>query len=154
LVELAIATVVLLVGVVAVIQLVPNAIRLNLWNRYDSTSTVVAQRLLDQMLSQPMTTVQFLNADVPPVQISLVGPGAPLVPNTARIDFNQLPVAGYSYNYRDPNDPSGPLYEVRWAVIPTVANGQVIAKRYIVGVWKRDPNQVYGPVTLEAWKQQ
>ncbi len=167
LIELAIATVVLLVGVVAVMQLVPSAMRLNLWNRYDSTSTVVAQRLLDQMLSQPLSAAQFVDGTLNPncQTISLGGAAPPnppgyyggplLPPGTARIDFTQgNQVANYNCTYQDPNDPTGPSYEVRWAVVPTVsATGQVVAKRYLVGVWMRDPNQPYLPVTLDAWKQ-
>src|ERR1700686_2634870 len=55
LIELMISTVVLLVGVVAVAELVPAAIFLNSRNRSDSSSLVYAQREMDQFLNQPLT---------------------------------------------------------------------------------------------------
>lgn len=51
-VELLIAIVILLVGVVAVAQLVPAAIQTNTRNRYDSTALILAQRQLDLMTAQ------------------------------------------------------------------------------------------------------
>src|SRR5580704_14859660 len=48
LLEMLFATVILLVGLVAVAQLVPASILLNWQNRYNSASTVFAQRELDQ----------------------------------------------------------------------------------------------------------
>ena len=51
-VELLIAIVILLVGVVAVAQLVPTAIQSNTRNRYDSTGLILAQRQLDLMTTQ------------------------------------------------------------------------------------------------------
>ena len=49
LIELLIAIVVMLVGIVAVAQLVPAAIRQNFRNRYDSTALIWAQRQLEQI---------------------------------------------------------------------------------------------------------
>lgn len=54
LVELLIAIVLLLIGVVAVAEMVPNAIQSNFRNRYDSTALIVAQRQLEQMMDQEM----------------------------------------------------------------------------------------------------
>ncbi|MGB9459287.1 MAG: prepilin-type N-terminal cleavage/methylation domain-containing protein, partial [Candidatus Acidiferrum sp.] len=54
LVEVLMAIVILLVGIVAVAQLVPASISSNSTNRNDSTSLVFAQRELDQFLSQPL----------------------------------------------------------------------------------------------------
>jgi len=53
-VELLIAIVILLVGVVAVAQLVPTAIQSNTRNRYDSTGLILAQRQLDLMTTQDL----------------------------------------------------------------------------------------------------
>lgn len=54
LVELLIAIVVMLVGIVAVAQLVPAAIRQNFRNRYDSSALIWAQRQLEQIELQDM----------------------------------------------------------------------------------------------------
>src|ERR1700675_1914523 len=61
LIELMISTVVLLVGVVAVAELVPAAIFLNSRNRSDSSSLVYAQREMDQFLNQPLTATTILD---------------------------------------------------------------------------------------------
>lgn len=53
LVEMMIATVILLVGLVAVAQLVPASLTLNYRNRMDSSALVLAQRQLDVLLDQP-----------------------------------------------------------------------------------------------------
>lgn len=52
-IELLIAIMLLLVGVVAVAQLIPAAMVTNLQNRYDSTALIIAQRQLELMLAQP-----------------------------------------------------------------------------------------------------
>jgi len=54
-IELLIAIVILLVGVVAVAQLVPNAIRSDFRNRYDSTALILAQQQMEQMVEQNLT---------------------------------------------------------------------------------------------------
>lgn len=159
LVELAIATVVLLVGVVAVMQLVPNAMQSNLRNRYDSSAVVIAQRLLDQMMSQPLSATQFTDADGRVIELGGVAApfvGGPVqnVQNMARLNFNAPVQNNCGFTYVDLNDPTRPTYEVRWAVISTVSGGQVVAKRYIAGAWKREGRQVYPPVTVEGWVQQ
>src|ERR1700737_4750085 len=62
LVELMMATIVMLVGVVAVAQLIPYSLRLNSANQYDSTSLVIAQREMDQFVGQAITSTIFLDA--------------------------------------------------------------------------------------------
>jgi type II secretory pathway pseudopilin PulG len=60
-VELLIAILIMLVGIVSVAQLVPMAIDTNFRNRNDSTALIAAQRLLEQMAAQPLdvqSTVQ------------------------------------------------------------------------------------------------
>jgi len=56
-VELLIAIVILLVGIVSVAQLVPRAIDSNFRNRNDSTALIAAQRLLEQMAAQPVDSM-------------------------------------------------------------------------------------------------
>lgn len=59
-IELLISISILLVGIVAVAQLVPAAIRSNLRNRADSTALIVVQRQLEVMAIQSMTVQQNL----------------------------------------------------------------------------------------------
>jgi prepilin-type N-terminal cleavage/methylation domain-containing protein len=162
LIELMIATVVILVGLVAVAQLVPSSIRLNSANRYDSTSVVIAQREMDQFVGQPIGSAGFTdsqgnnrtlgNAATPGVVV-----GNPVIfsanTNTPAIDFSGAQVAGYGFNSADINDPSGATYDVRWAVITYGAGGNVSGKRFIVGVQRRGSDAPFLPVTIDTMVQ-
>ena len=57
--EMMFATVILLVGLVAIAQLVPASILLNHQNRLDSSALVFAQRELDFMIGQPLILTSF-----------------------------------------------------------------------------------------------
>ena len=163
-IEMLIATVVFVVGLVAVAQLVPLSIRLNGANRNDSTALVFAQRELDEMADQPITATTFSDPQgvlCPPATLCNLGTAAtPKVPvgspvvmfnsSVPMIDFSAAAVANYSFNYADPNDPFGLSYDVRWAVI-TYANGaNPTGKRFIVGVRRRGGNAPFLPVTLDT----
>ncbi|MHB8499984.1 MAG: type IV pilus modification PilV family protein [Candidatus Acidiferrales bacterium] len=162
LVEVLMAIAVLLVGIVAVAQLVPASISSNSANRNDSSSLVFAQREMDQFLSQPLnmsiSPPSFIDAQGfscnlgDPTQPNVVV-GNPIVVNYDQIiiDFSGSPVAGYSFTYQDPNDPAGVVYDVRWAVITTKnSNGMVSSKRFILGARRIGGNGVYRPVTLDT----
>src|SRR5258708_33672469 len=60
--EMLLATIILLVGLVAIAQLVPASLLLNYRNRTDSAALVFAQRELDQMLDQPLSSSSFTDA--------------------------------------------------------------------------------------------
>jgi len=159
LIELAIATVVLLVGILAVMQLVPAAMRSNRNSRFDTTAIVIAQREFDQMMNQPLASTQFVDADGRTISLGAASSPTPVVyggPVTTagpwtRIDFTAPAVAGYNYLYTDPKNPTGPVYEVRWVVVAQAVGTAPASKRFILSVWKRDPTQVTLPVTLDAW---
>ena len=161
LIELAVATVVFLVGVVAVMQLVPAALQSNLSNRVDTTSVVVVQRELDQMVKQPFASVTFTDADgnvcnlgnaaTPNVVV-----GSPVVQygEFVRIDFRQPRVGGYNFQAADPLNPIEGGYDVRWAVITSVnATGTVVSKRFIVGARQNLGTRSLAPVSLDSWQQ-
>jgi hypothetical protein len=161
LLEMMMAIVVLIVGLVGVAQLVPASLLLNSSNRTISTSLVVAQRELDQMVAQPLTFVGFNDTqgvfcDLGDATSPNILVGSPIViaNNRPVIDFSQALVPGYSYAtpYTDPNDPTSAQWDIRWAVMTTTnANGSIItSKRFIVGA-----RQVAGagfvlPVTLDT----
>src|SRR3977135_3877959 len=106
--EMLLATVILLVGLVAVAQLVPASILLNYRNRNDSTAMVFAQRELDQMLDQSLNSNSFYDALGNICQLGnsasststtpTVFFGSPVVTvnNLALIDFNASTVSGYN----------------------------------------------------------
>src|SRR6266704_1165280 len=92
--EMLLATIILLVGLVAIAQLVPASILLNYRNRMDSSALVFAQRELDQMLDQPMTVNSFVDAlgntcqlGDPAVTNSVQGTNVLAFNNKALIDF-------------------------------------------------------------------
>lgn len=163
LVEVLLAIAILLVGIVAVAQLVPASVGSNSANRNDSAALVFAQKELDQFLNQPLnmnlTPPAFIDelgnscnlGD--PTQPNVILPSSSYVTvfyNQLVVDFTQAPVRGYSFTYQDPNDPLGEIYDVRWAVITKTNNGLVTAKRFILGTRKKGGNGIYRPVTLDT----
>ena len=165
--EVLIAIVIMLVGIVAVAQLVPASIGSNSANRNDSSALVFAQRQMDQFLSQPLNMsisppafTETIDAQTftcylgDPTQPSNTVVGNPVVVyyNQLVIDFSpSTGVSNYSFIYQDPNDPFGLVYDVRWAVISTTNGvGMVTSKRFILGVRKKGGNGIYRPVTLDT----
>jgi prepilin-type N-terminal cleavage/methylation domain-containing protein len=159
--EVLIAIVILLVGIVAVAQLVPASIGSNSANRNDSSALVFAQRQMDLFLSQPLINTSYIetldtqtftcNLGDPTQPNQVIGSNYALFYNQLVIDFSATPVANYSFTYQDPNDPYGLVYDVRWAVITTTnANGLVTSKRFILGARKKGGNGIYNPVTLDT----
>jgi prepilin-type N-terminal cleavage/methylation domain-containing protein len=159
--EVLIAIVILLVGIVAVAQLVPASIGSNSANRNDSSALVFAQRQMDLFLSQPLINTSYIETiDTQTFTCNLgdatqpnVVVGSPVATfyNQLVIDFSAAPVANYSFTYQDPNDPFGLIYDVRWAVVTTPnAGGIPTSKRFILGTRKRGGNGIYNPVTLDT----
>jgi prepilin-type N-terminal cleavage/methylation domain-containing protein len=158
--EVLIAIVILLVGIVAVAQLVPASIGSNSTNRNDSSALVFAQRQMDQFLLQPLNNTAFIETidsqsftcnlgdSTQPNQV--IGSGYAMFYNQLVIDFSATPVANYSFVYHDPNDPAEVNYDVRWAVFTTTNGGAVTSKRFILGARKRGGNGIYNPVTLDT----
>jgi type II secretory pathway pseudopilin PulG len=156
--EMLLASVIMMVGIISVVQLVPASLQLNANNRLDTLATVIAQRELDQMVSQPLSVDTFLDTDGR--VISLGGPNSPgatlaIDPQTLapQIDFSANAVTGFSIPaYVDKNDPNGATFDVRWAVIPQVASGKTISRRIIIGCRKTNATgSLQLPVTLDTW---
>jgi len=163
LIELAIATVVLLVGVVAVMQLVPYASQTNQANRIDTTSVVIGQHYLDEMTAQPLANLTLtdpvcgaMSLGTGAANSSVMYPSATYLTmynGAATVDFTQAKVAGYNCTYSDPNNPSGGVFQVRWGVVVTENSaGKIVSKRYVVGV-KQTGMQFRLPVDLDATVQ-
>jgi prepilin-type N-terminal cleavage/methylation domain-containing protein len=159
--EVLIAIVILLVGIVAVAQLVPASIGSNSANRNDSSALVFAQRQMDQFLSQPLINTSYVETiDTQTYTCSLgdttqpnvvVGSPVAVFYNQLVIDFSAPLVTNYNFTYQDPNDPFGLVYDVRWAVITaTNASGIATSKRFILGTRKKGGNGIYNPVTLDT----
>jgi type II secretory pathway pseudopilin PulG len=160
--EMVLASAILMVGIISVVQLVPASLQSSFGNRMDTMATSVAQRELDQMLSQPLTVNTF--RDIDRQTISLGGAGSPgasvlMSGQSVMVDFSPgaTPPPGFSTTYTDPNDPSS-SFELRWAVFPaTNNNGTVVSRRIIIGcrrVQSLGNSQLLLPVTLDSsvWK--
>jgi prepilin-type N-terminal cleavage/methylation domain-containing protein len=158
LIELMIAIVVLVVGVVSVAELIPAAMFLNSRNRADSSSLVYAQREMDQFVNQAFIPAPYTFTDQQnnlcnlgggTVFNTVVGSPVTTVGGHVAINFSGGQVAGYSYNYTDQLDASM-TYDVRWAVINTGAAGNVYSRRFILGVRKSGGDTPLPPVTLDT----
>jgi type II secretory pathway pseudopilin PulG len=159
LLEMVLATAILLMGLVGVAQLLPASLLLNTTNRANSSALVMAQRELDEMMSQPIVNAGFTNAEGtfcllgdPTQPGQLVGSAIQMANNRPLIDFTQATVPSYSFTYQDPNDPNQATWDVRWAVITSVAsNGSTImSKRYILGAHQTGGVGFVLPVTLDS----
>ena len=144
LLELAVATLILMVGIAGVVQLVPASQTSNLNNRVDTTAMVFAQREMDQVINQPLAGPGFftdsdgrvINLGSQTVTNTLFGNPVIMQGTTPILDFSAAAVAGYNYTFTDPNDVNDSAeasYQMRWAVISNVNAGVVISKRFIVG---------------------
>ncbi len=156
--EMILASAILMVGIVSVVQLVPASLNSSVGNRLDTMATVVCQRELDQMLSQPLSVNSFQDEGQ---TISLGGAGSPgasvlMSGQSVVIDFSlgATPPAGFSATMlADPNVPTSPSFELRWAVFPQLSNGAVVGRRIVIGCRRANGGgnqQLLLPVTLDS----
>lgn len=150
-IELLIAIVILLVGIVSVAQLVPRAIDSNFRNRNDSTALIAAQRLLEQIAAQPLdsmsgacgaapaNTYYFCDQDNDLIllgtQDTTLGAsvttedGCPVV-GTGKLDFT-TPAPGNC----DPNGTVDYALKKNWVWNPVTGSNQVVELRWRVIGW-------------------
>ena len=163
LMELLVATVIILVGLVAVAQLVPTSVLMNSNNRNDGTALVFAQHQMEALRAVVLSATTFSDprgVTCPLGNTCQLGdpaqPGTPVGSpvNTGSgspiIDFSADPVDGYSFIYLDPHDPYGAAYDVRWAVITTTNGPITTGRRIILGVFRRGMRSAAVPVTLDT----
>jgi prepilin-type N-terminal cleavage/methylation domain-containing protein len=160
LIEMLIATVIIVIGLVAVAQLVPTSMMLNANNRSDGSALVIAQRQMEALRSLPLAAKTFtdpLGTTCPLSTTCYIGDpsqpgqvvGSPLFNNTPVIDYTQPLVSGYGFTYTDPNDPAGAVNDVRWAVV-TINNGSNTGKRIIVGAFRKGMKSRSFPIFLDT----
>jgi hypothetical protein len=155
--EMILASAILMVGIVSVVQLVPASLNSSVGNRLDTMATVACQRELDQMLSQPLSVNSFQDEDGQTISLGGVGaPGAMVMMNGeyVAIHFGALPPTGFYTFYTDVNDPTGASFELRWAVFPQLSNnGAVVGRRIVIGCRRAKSGgneQLLLPVTLDS----
>ena len=166
LLELAVATLILMVGIAGVVQLVPASQQSNLTNRVDTTAMVFAQREMDQMINQSLagpgnftdSDGRVINLGSQTVSDTLFGSPIVMSGTSPTINFNAAAVAGYSYQFTDPNDlndSAEATYEMRWAVISKVNAGVVVSKRFIVACRRvgTSATQILNPAVVDTLVQ-
>ncbi len=127
-IEMMIACLVLLVGVLAAATLIPLAIGTNSKNRQQSNSTVIGQMIMEKILSvppgAPTPTLTDCTGTSTTINASGTGtgsPGATLLP-TGDVDFSQTPgssgdPAGYYWFYTAcGSNGQQSIYDVRWNI--------------------------------------
>jgi len=164
--EMMLATVILLVGLVAIAQLVPATILMNYRNRNDSSALVFAQRELDVMLDQKLSSNSFTDSNgvycpiastcnlgnsAQPNQI--LGSPVVVINNQTLIDFGAGLQPGYNFTYQDFTGATGTTYDIRWAVILTGNGTKVYSKRFILGIRQQGGNGYFQPITLDGMVQ-
>jgi Tfp pilus assembly protein PilV len=162
LIELMIAMVVLMVGVLAVMSLIAVAIGSNARNRRDSTGTMLAEMVLDQISAIPVgaspSTVNIsdcgaTNSYTIESAGSPSGAGANL--SGSNIDFTQgaaTITANYSMMYTvcGPSNDTRTVYDVRWNVQTITANSNFVTVAARIRNSGTDPRLFAIPVTLRT----
>jgi Tfp pilus assembly protein PilV len=160
--EVLVATVILMVGMVAVAQLVPISLTINSGNRTGSTALVIEQRMLEEMLDQPLTAATCTAPACPDAGAATWTLGNPAVPktiagspvtmatNSPTIDFSAGQVPGYSATIADREDPYGANYDVRWAVITYTNGAHVTGRRFLISARQIGGQGYFVPLTLDA----
>jgi len=119
LIELMIACLVLMIGVAGVVGLIPIAIGTNTRNRQQSNSTVIAQMVMEKLLSVPAgSTAALVISDCTPTafNVSTTLGGAPLLAS-GDVNFTAAGPAGYSMNYTACGTGGAQsVYDVRWNI--------------------------------------
>jgi len=162
LVEMLLATLIVVVGLVAVAQLVPSSLMMNANNRSDGTALVLAQKQMEALRAIPLSQTTFTdpqgivcplattcNLGDPANPGAIVGSPVTILDNSPIIDYTQPLVAGYGFTYTDLNDPTGAVNDIRWAVI-TTTNGTVTSRRIIVGAFRHGMKSLNLPISLDS----
>jgi len=170
LLELMIASIVMVVGLLGAMILMTTTIANNNRNKWDSTATLLAQMTMEAIASvpanasatsSPSSTVTTIDCNpsasaashsVNTLGATGNGAGAPLT-STGDIDFTKATVSGYSMTYYNCQWSTGgqqELYDVRWNVKTISASAKLVtvAARTAAGS-TRGANFFQRPVSLK-----
>jgi prepilin-type N-terminal cleavage/methylation domain-containing protein len=164
LMEVLVATILLVTGLVAVAQLVPVAVTSNNGTRRDSTATVLAQRQLSYLLEQPLTNANTVpdafgtnnpcGVGDPTLPGVTVGSPIVIIANRPTINFAAAKVPNYNFTTTaDPQDPYQATFDIRWAVITTGNGTAASSRRFILGARQVNARSYVLPLTLDAMVQ-
>jgi prepilin-type N-terminal cleavage/methylation domain-containing protein len=131
LVEMLVAIVVLTVGVAGCVAAIPFAIKTNFSNRQQSNSTVLAQMVMEKLLSAPSGGASTSITDCAGTANTIYttgstgGSGASLV--SGAVDYSQAAVTGYSMNYTTcGSNGLQMVYDVRWNIQTPTGNVKLL----------------------------
>jgi Tfp pilus assembly protein PilV len=149
-IELMIAGVVMTVGFLGLMILITTAIATNNRNRLDSTGTMLAQAVMEQIKSTIVGSSSSSLSDCAGHTFTIdsaVG-GATLSGST--VDFTAAPVTNYSMSYVICNGTQQTTYDVRWNVT-TVGNNYLVTVGSKMKGQGTDLKYFALPVTLRAF---
>lgn len=157
-IEMMIASLVLIVGVLGSAILIPLSIGTNNRNKQQSNSTVVAQMVMEEIMSVPANTARVLTItdcngtanSVNTTGSAAPGAGASLLAS-GDIDFSAAAPAGYSMLYRAcGTNGRQATYDVRW----NIQRPSVLVKLVTVSARQRNattnPSVFALPVTIRS----
>lgn len=129
LIELMIAMIVLMVGMVGSLALVSISVGGNGRNRQQSNSTVISQMLAEKISSvKASTNLTLTVTDCTNASFNInTAPGGGALNAVGDVDFTQAQVGGYSMNYIACGTSGRQMtYDVRWNVVQTTPNVKFI----------------------------
>ena len=118
LLEVMVAMVVLMVGVGGCIAAIPFAIRTNFSNRQQSNSTVLAQMVIEKIMSVPTGTTSTAITDCGGTSNTInTTAGGESVLSSGAIDYTATKPTGYYMNYTTcGSNGQQMVYDVRWNI--------------------------------------
>lgn len=157
LIELMIASLVLTVGILACAVLIPLSIGSNFRNRQQSNSTVIAEMIMEKIMSVPASAPQTLTLSDCTGAVTNVntagtaaGAGASLLAS-GDVDFSSAAPAGYSMSYTTCGTAGGAAtYDVRWNIKTISAYAKLITVSAKLRGAGTNPNMFSLPVTIRS----
>jgi prepilin-type N-terminal cleavage/methylation domain-containing protein len=158
LIELMIAMVVLTVGVLGCMSLIITAIAANGRNRYQSSSTTVAQMVTEKILSVPANTsptLSFTDCSGTAQNInttgSTTGAGAAPLLSSGDVNFSLAAVTGYSMLYTTCGTAGRQVvYDVRWNIKTLSPYSKLITVSAKLQGTGTDAKLIAFPVTIRS----
>ena len=129
LIEMMIAMLVLLVGIIGNLALLSTAIGGNSRSKQQSNSTAIAQMVTEKIMSipaSPSTTLTITDCVNTNNSVNTAAGGSPLL-SSGDVDFTQSKVANYSMSYTDCGTQGRlAVYDVRWNVQTLTKYGKLL----------------------------
>jgi len=157
LIELAIATLVLMVGIAGAMTAVTVAMGSNNRNRQQSNYTTISQMLTERIAAQKASlngTVTVTDCAGTSWTVATVAGGAPLTAS-GDVDYTQAAVTNYQMLYADCGTNGRQVtYDVRWNIVAVPSGSPGFVKLLTISTrvqnWGNDPRYFALPVTVRT----